>query len=99
MTVPNPFIELAQDPIGTLAVVGYALVLFGLILAATWWSLRKVGILANRYQKNRHSDAWWSGPFDIGIVPPPDWTATAVMILFVWAITLWALSALVWVIT
>jgi len=94
----NPFIRFAVDPVGTLVAVGYALVLLGLILASLWWSLRKAGTLATRYKKNRHTDKWWSGPLDIGIVPPPDWTATAVGILFVWAVTLWAVSALIWVV-
>ena len=94
----NPFIELARDPVGVLAWVGYALLLLGLILASTWWSLRKVGTLAVQYQKNRHSDRWWSGPLNVGVVPPPDWTANAVVVLFVWAVTFWAVSAIVYLI-
>lgn len=98
MSPPNPFIELATDPVGTLALAGYALLLASLILMATWWSLRTAGTLYVQYRKNQHTDAWWSGPFEIGVVPPPRWTATAAAVGFVWAVTLWALSALVWLI-
>jgi len=98
MTVPNPFIEFAVDPVGALAWVGYALLLVGIVLMALWWSLRKLGTLAVQYRKNSHTDAWWSGPFDIGIVPPPQWTASLSAVIFVWAVTAWAISALFWLI-
>jgi len=95
---PNPFIELARDPVGTLALAGYALVLVGIAMSSLWWSLRTAGKLGTQWQRNHHTSEWWSGPFEIGVVPPPKWSAWAVVVVFVWAITLWAVSALVWVI-
>lgn len=95
---PNPFIALAEDPVGTLALAGYALALLALALMSTWWSLRTAGKLYVQWAKNNHTDAWWSGPFDIGVIPPPRWSATAAAVGFVWAVTLWALSAIVWVV-
>jgi hypothetical protein len=94
----NPFVELVRDPVGTLAVIGTALVLAGVALSATWWSLRQLGVLAVRYRSNRHTEKWWSGPLDVGVVPPPDWTARLVAVLFVWAVALWALGAIVYLI-
>lgn len=95
---PNPFIELARDPVGTLALLGYALVLLGVAMASLWWSLRTGAKLVVQWQRRGRTDDWWSGPFEIGVVPPPSWTAWAVAVVFVWAITAWSVSALVWVI-
>jgi hypothetical protein len=97
VTPPNPFVELARNPVGTLALAGYALGLLALSLMSTWWSLRTIGRLGNRWRANHHTDDWWSGPFEIGFVPPPKWSATFCAVLFVWAVTAWALSALVWI--
>jgi len=96
--VVNPFVELARDPVAALSVAGAVLALLALALAASWWSLRKLGRLAVRYRRNSHTDEWWSGPLGIGTLPPPEWTATLVVVLFCWAVTLWAVGAVVYLV-
>ena len=98
MTVPNPFIQIAVDPVGTAGWIGYGLFLTAFVLLSTGWGLRKIGDLGTKYRRNHHTDEWWSGPFDIGIVPPASWTATLAAVLFVWSFTAWAGGALVWLV-
>ena len=95
----NPFIELATDPVGTLAWIGYALLLAGLVLAAVPWAIRQAGVLTVRYQKNRTRDSWWSfGDRRAGYIPPLSWLARAFGVVFVLAVTAWAAGALLWLV-
>lgn len=93
----NPFVELARDPIGALAWLGYVLLMLAVAIAAIPWALRQATTLYVRYRKNRTSDRWWSfGDSRLGYIPPLGWLSRAFGVLFVLAIAAWALGALIW---
>jgi len=95
----NPFIELANDPIGVLSTLGYVLFMLGIVLAAVPWAIRQSGTLLVRYRKNRTSAEWWSfGERRSGYIPPLSWLSRAFAVLFVLSVTAWAASALFWLV-
>jgi len=95
----NPLVELARDPVTSLAVVGYALLMAAVVIAALPWSIRQLVTLSIRYRRNRTSDAWWSfGDRRAGYVPPLSWLARLFGVLFVLAVVAWALGALAWLV-
>jgi len=99
MSPPNPFVELAQDPVGVLAWLGYLLFMLAVVAAAVPWAVRKSAWLLHRYQQDRHKRDWWSfGDRTDGYIPPTWWLGWAFMVIFVLAIAVWALSALVWLV-
>ena len=95
----NPFIEFASDPVGTLAWLGYALFLVGVVGAAIPWAVRQAAMLVVRYRKNRHDKEWFSfGNRRAGYVPPLSWLVRAFGVCLVLATTAWAVGALFWLI-
>lgn len=95
----NPFVELARDPVAAFAWLGYALFLSALILTALPWALRKTAWLFDRWKANKRSPSWWSfGDSNLGYIPPPGWLAWSFAVLFVLAVTAWALGALFWLV-
>lgn len=96
----NPFIRLAQDPVGTLAVFGYALLLVAIFVAAVPWAVRQYATLITRYKKNRHGAEWWAfGDRSAGYIPPAGWLAWAFLSTFVLAIAAWAAGTLIWIVS
>jgi hypothetical protein len=96
---PNPFVALAEDPVGTLAWLGYTLLMLGIVILALPWSVRKSAWLYARYRQNRAGDRWWSfGDSNVGYIPPAGWLSQAFFVLFVLAVTAWALGALAWLV-
>jgi Ca2+/H+ antiporter len=97
MTPPNPFIELAKDPVVTLAWFGYALLMltiFGLGLAFT---LRKgATLLAYATDQNNRQRDWWGEALN-GWLPPAWWIGWAAVVLLVWVVIALTLGALLWV--
>lgn len=93
----NPFIELARNPVASLAWLGYALLMVGIVLAAVPWAVRQGATLVVRYQKNRAGPKWWAfGDASHGYIPPLSWLARLFGVLFVLAIAAWALGGFVW---
>lgn len=83
----NPFIEVVKDPIGTFAMLGYALFLLGLLVITlgTVWDNALTAYIEARKNWNR-----WNYVF------PLRWTARVAAICLVLAIDAWAVSALIW---
>lgn len=95
----NPFVELAKDPVGALAWLGYALLMLGIVLAAVPWAIRKAVWLIARWETNRASDTWWAfGSTRRGYIPPSGWLAWAFGVVFVLAIASWALGTIVYLV-
>jgi hypothetical protein len=95
--VPNPFIEFAQDPVGVLAWAGYALVLVALFVVGARTVLRGFPTLYIQWQKNRHSDKWWSvGDMPYGVIPPARWTTLFILYITVLVVLVWTAGALLW---
>ena len=93
----NPFVELARDPVASLAWLGYLLLMIGVVVLAVPWSVRKVAWLVARYYQNRASDSWWSfGDRRHGYIPPAGWLAHAFSVCLVVALSAWALGTVVW---
>lgn len=93
----NPFIELARNPVATLAWLGYLLLMLGIVVLAVPWSVRKTAWLIARYQQNRRSDSWWSfTDRPNGYIPPAGWLAWAFSVCLVLAVSAWALGSVVW---
>lgn len=87
----NPFVELARDPVVTLAMLGYALLLvcfLVLTIAACW---RNAITIYVRWDRQRPGQ--WEH------VPPANWLLRVAAIPFVLAIDAWAVAALVWILT
>lgn len=98
--VPNPFIELAQDPVSALAWTGYAMLMLAILVGAIPWAVRQTATLAVRYRKNRASADWWAfGERRNGYIPPLSWLSRLFAVLLVLMATAWALGALVWVLS
>ena len=85
----NPFIEFAQDPVATLAVVGYALFLVSLLVITlgTVWDNGLTAYVEAKKNWNR-----WNYVFPLG------WTARVAGIFVVLAIDAWAVGALIWLV-
>jgi hypothetical protein len=109
----NPFIELARDPVGVLAWLGYVALLMSLLLSvavvafmAVPWSLRKGARLVHAYYRDRRSDDWWSlGESPVGYIPPGSWLIGLFKIGMVYVgltaligVSAMALSALFWLV-
>lgn len=93
----NPFIELARDPVGTLAAGGYALVLLTIAFGAVRTVLREWPTLWVKYTRNRHTDDWWAfGDRREGYIPPLGWSIRFAASLLVLAVAAFAASALMW---
>lgn len=86
----NPFIELYQDPVGTLAALGYALGLTTLLVitVAVCWSNAVTAY--TQYDRNWHS---WN------YLPPAGWILRVAAVPGILAVDAWALSALIWLLT
>lgn len=110
---PNPFIELARDPIATFAWLGYGLLLLAIVLAvlavvvvAVPWSIRQTAKLVAHYYRDRRSDDWWSfGDTPVGYLPPGSWLAGAfkvvavyIALAFLMGIASWAVGGLIWLV-
>lgn len=97
--VPNPFIAFAQDPVGILAWVGYALLLVTIGFGAVRTVLRGIPTLYIQYKNNRHTDAWWAfGDRRNGYIPPLGWSIRLMAYGVVLAIAAWAAGALIWLV-
>lgn len=94
----NPFIELGRNPISAFAMLGYLLFLLTFVILSTGYCLRTAGNLYVRYKHNGHTKQWWSGPLDVGIVPPASWSARAATIPLVFAFTAWAIGGIIWIV-
>ena len=94
---PNPFIELARDPVGTLAALGYALILAAIAFGAVRTVLRELPRLYVQYDRNKHTNDWWAfGERRDGYIPPLGWSMRFAASLVILAVAAFAASALVW---
>lgn len=95
----NPFVELARDPVGALAWLGYLLFMCGILVLAIPWAVRKTAWLYARYLQNRASSDWWAfGETRTGYIPPAGWLAWAFGVCLVLAVSAWALGSVVWLV-
>lgn len=83
----NPFVELWEAPVATLAALAYALVLLAALLATWYGATRNALYLTDRYQ-----DGW-------KYLPPFWWSLRAVAMLLVAALDLLLLAGIVHVLT
>lgn len=96
---PNPFIELARDPIATLGWLGYFFGMVAIVVALVPWAIRHGAKLIDAYYRDRKSDDWWAfGDARTGYIPPGDWLLGAFKVLAVLAVASWALGSLVWLV-
>lgn len=87
----NPFIALYERPAATLAALGYTLLLVTLLVATLAACWRNVITVYVRWDRQR--------PGQWEYVPPVGWLTRVAAIPFVLAIDMWALAALVWLLT
>lgn len=93
----NPFIEIAKDPVGVFAVVGFVTFLLAAAIASLVYPLRVVPDLWAQYQLRHRHENWHDGPSGIGYVPPVGWILMAASVPLVLAAFWWSLSALAWI--
>ena len=86
----NPFIEFAQDPITTLAVVGYGLLMLALLVwtAGLCWS--NAATIHHRWHDER--------PREWEFVPPLSFVARVAAIPTILCIDAWAIATLIWLV-
>ena len=86
----NPFVELARDPVATLSTLGYALALLTLLIwtAGICWS----NFHTARARFRNHWHRW-------DYLPPLKWVARVSLIPLILAIDVWAIAALLWLVT
>lgn len=71
MTPPNPFIDLAQDPIGAIAAAGYLVLVFGILFFGTPHALRTFIEVYVDWTQNKERKKWarlWGD--GVGYIPP-----------------------------
>lgn len=88
--VPNPFIELFQHPVATLLTLGYGLALATLLIATAGICWKNAVVVYTQYDRNWHS---WN------YLPPGTWLARVAAIPAILAVDVWALGALIWLLT
>lgn len=95
----NPFIELARDPVGTLALVGYGLLMVAILIVGIPHALRTLISVYRDWEQNKGRDKWARlyGQGD-GWIPPFTVALQAMWGLFVLAISVWSIGALVWLV-
>lgn len=97
---PNPFIQLLENPVPTLAWIGYLLLMLAVIAVAIPWAIRKSAWLIDRYYANRASDTWWSfGDRQNGYIPPAAWLWHLCWVIVTLAVAAWALGTVVWMVS
>lgn len=87
----NPLIELYRDPVGTLAALGYVLLLVTLLVvtfAACWRNAITI-----RLHWERQRPAQWE------YRPPITWLLRVAAVPFILAVDAWAVAALVWMLS
>jgi len=98
MTV-NPFIRLAQDPVGFFTGLAFGLAMLGILAVALPWSVRQSATLWVDYLQNRHTNAWWAfGDRTNGYFPPLPWLVKAFVVIMVLATAAFAVGALAWLV-
>jgi len=96
--VANPFIEIARDPVGAFAMLGYVAFLGGATVLGLVYPVRVVPDLWGQWQNRARDQKWHSGPSGIGYVPPVGWILMAASVPGAIALLGFALSALAWVV-
>lgn len=100
----NPFIRLLTDPIHTLTLTGYGLLMLILVIGGLSHILRKgVVVLAastyeHRRRKDNQYDEWW-GEWAGGYIPPGGWLRDAAGVLLAGVGMMWALATIVYIAT
>ena len=89
--VANPFVRLFVAPVETLTLLGYVLGLLALTLITVAMCVRNALTLHVRYEKQR--PAQWQ------YVPPLGWLLRLAAIPFVLAVDVWAVGAVIALIT
>lgn len=96
MSPPNPFVELARDPVATLATLAYALLLLGatVALAGVMWStiLHLSNAWEHRRAKGKFGPQW-------ELVPPVAVFGRVALLLFLGAVEAFLLGGVVWLLT
>jgi hypothetical protein len=85
--IANPFIQLFEAPAETLLAAGYAVILFGL-LVATWWGLSRNAMYLVEYWQ----DGW-------KYLVPGKYALRAVLVAVIVAVDLWLTAGIIYVLT
>lgn len=95
--VPNPFIQLAQDPVGVLSAVGYLLLLVAILIVGVPHAVRTLADVYADWRENNHRKKWarlWGeGP---GYLPPFTVAIKAMWGLFVLFAAFESVAAVLW---
>lgn len=98
--VPNPFVEFAQDPVATLAGIGWIIIYAAIVMLVAPYCVRKgsVLILIASDRGRRQQRDWWGDRWG-GWLPDEKWIAGALLVGAGLVVIVWALGALVWVLS
>lgn len=88
--VTNPFVRLWEAPIETLTLVGYGLLLATLLVVTIGVCWKNAVTTYTQYQKNWQR---WS------YLPPLTWVGRVAAIPFILMLDVWALAALIYLLT
>lgn len=99
----NPFIRLLEAPVQTLTLLGYLIIMTGIILLGLSYTLRRGTTLAaataREYRQGRGPYQEWWGEWGDGWVPPAGWTVDAMKVLGVVTVLVWALATVAYMVS
>lgn len=96
---PNPFIALAQDPVGTISAVGYLLLLVAILVVGIPHSVRTLGEVYQDWEQNagrspsKWKRVWGEG---VGYLPPFQQALKTMWALFILFVAFESVAALLW---
>jgi hypothetical protein len=93
--IPNPFIELARDPVAFFGLLGYALATTMFALGGVSWAIRQGSICVTLADRNHRQKQWWGDTLD-GWFPPPSWQLRVASVLLALTLSSWAIGGLLW---
>lgn len=96
MTPPNPFIELARDPVATLGWLAYTVLVLAILLVGLSYTIRHgFHLYALATDRNTRQRDWWGETHD-GWLPPTAWQLGALKVCIALSSALLAAASVVW---
>jgi hypothetical protein len=96
MSPPNPFIELARDPVATLGWLGYVFLITTTTVFAAGYAARMATELWATADRTARQRDWYGDTLD-GWLPPTQWTLGAAKLTIALTVAAWAVASLVWI--